>query len=140
MPRAIPVIDLQAAEAGDSSQLSAVRAATEDLGAVQVVNHGVPPDLIADLSARMARLLGLPRAKKAELATPHPYRGVAEAAQVDGQRPEGLRQRQHQRLPEQRGGHVAVHEQHVLAGGAPGHREDVDGQAAGWHPFGRNAG
>ena len=75
MPRAIPVIDLDAAEAGDSSQLGAVRAATEDLGAVQVVNHGVPQDLIADLSARTARLFGLPRAEKAKLASPHPYRG-----------------------------------------------------------------
>ena len=75
MPRAIPVIDLEAAEAGDSSQLNAVRAATEDLGAVQVVNHGVPQDLSTDLSARMARLLGLPRAEKAKLASPHPYRG-----------------------------------------------------------------
>jgi flavonol synthase len=75
MPRAIPVIDLDAAEAGDNSQLTAVRAATEDLGAVQVVNHGVPQDLIADLGARMARLLGLPRAEKAKLASPHPYRG-----------------------------------------------------------------
>ncbi len=75
MPRAIPVIDLDAAEAGDSSQLTAVRTATEDLGAVQVVNHGVPQDLIADLGARMARLLGLPRAEKAKLASPHPYRG-----------------------------------------------------------------
>jgi len=75
MPRAIPVIDLDAAEAGGSSQLTAVRAATEDLGAVQVVNHGVPQDLIADLGARMARLLGLPRAEKAKLASPHPYRG-----------------------------------------------------------------
>ena len=75
MPRAIPVIDLEAAEAGDSSQLDAVRAATEDLGAVQVVNHGVPQDLAEDLSARMERLLGLPRAEKAELASPHPYRG-----------------------------------------------------------------
>jgi isopenicillin N synthase-like dioxygenase len=37
---AIPVIDLAAAEAGDSSQLDAVRGATEELGAVQVVNHG----------------------------------------------------------------------------------------------------
>ena len=62
MPRAIPVIDLAAAEAGDSSQLSAARAATEDLGAVQVVSHGVPQDLIADLGARMDRLLGRPRA------------------------------------------------------------------------------
>ena len=74
MPRAIPVIDLDAAEAGDSSQLTAVRTATEDLGAVQVVNHGVPQDLIADLGARMARLLGLPRAEKAKLASPHPCR------------------------------------------------------------------
>ena len=75
MPRAMPVIDLAAAEAGDSSQLSAVRAATEDLGAVQVVSHGVPQDLIADLGARMGRLLGRPRAEKAALASPHPYRG-----------------------------------------------------------------
>lgn len=75
MARAIPVIDLDAAEAGDSSQLAAVRAATEDLGVVQVVNHGVPQDLITDLSARMARLLGRPRAEKAKLASPHPYRG-----------------------------------------------------------------
>ena len=52
-----------------------MRAATETLGAVQVVNHGVPQDLIADLGARMARLLGLPRAEKAKLASPHPYRG-----------------------------------------------------------------
>ena len=37
MARAIPVIDLDAAEARDTSQLAAVRAATEDLGVVQVV-------------------------------------------------------------------------------------------------------
>ena len=73
--RAIPVIDLDAAEAGDNSQLTAVRAATEDLGAVQVVNHGVPQDLIVNLGARMTRLLGLPRVEKAKLASPHPYRG-----------------------------------------------------------------
>ena len=75
MTPAIPVIDLDAAEAGDRSQIDAVRAATEELGAVQVVNHGVPQDLIADLNARMGRLLSLPRAEKAELASPHPYRG-----------------------------------------------------------------
>ena len=73
MPSAVPVIDLEAAEAG--SQLDVVRAATEELGAVQVVNHGVPQDLTAALSARMARLLSLPRAEKAKLASPHPYRG-----------------------------------------------------------------
>lgn len=75
MTPAIPVIDVEAAEAGDRAQLDAVRTATEEFGAVQAVNHGVPQDLVADLSARMARLLGLPRAQKAKLASPHPYRG-----------------------------------------------------------------
>ena len=75
MTPAIPVIDVAAAEAGDRAQLDAVRTATEEFGAVQVVNHGVPQDLVADLNARMARLLGLPRAEKAKLASPHPYRG-----------------------------------------------------------------
>jgi len=52
-----------------------VRTATEEFGAVQVVNHGVPQDLVADLSARAGRLFSLPRAEKAKLASPHPYRG-----------------------------------------------------------------
>jgi len=69
------VIDAGAAEAGDRAQLEAVRTATEQFGAVQVVNHGVPQDLVADLSARAGRLLSLPRAEKAKLASPHPYRG-----------------------------------------------------------------
>jgi isopenicillin N synthase-like dioxygenase len=72
---ALPVIDVEAAEAGDRAQLDAVRTGTEEFGAVQVVNHGVPQDLAADLSARMARLLARPRAEKAKLASPHPYRG-----------------------------------------------------------------
>jgi len=75
MTTALPVIDVEAAEAGDRAQLGAVRTATEDFGAVQVVNHGVPQDLMADLSARAGRLLSLPRAEKAKLASPHPYRG-----------------------------------------------------------------
>ena len=75
MGPAIPVIDVGAAEAGDRAQLEAVRTATEEFGAVQVVNHGVPQDLVADLSARAGRLLSLPRAEKAKLASPHPYRG-----------------------------------------------------------------
>jgi flavonol synthase len=75
MTAAIPVIDLEAAHAGDRAQLEAVRAGTEELGAVQVVRHGIPQDLISDLDQRMARLLGLPRAEKAKLASPHPYRG-----------------------------------------------------------------
>src|SRR6266487_1315461 len=75
MTPAIPVIDVAAAEAGDRAALEAVRTATEEFGAIQVVNHGVPQDLVADLNARAGRLLGLPRAEKAELASPHPYRG-----------------------------------------------------------------
>jgi len=75
MPPAIPVIDVGAAEAGGRAQLDAVRTAAEEFGAVQVVNHGVPQDLSADVSARMARLLARPRAEKAGLASPHPYRG-----------------------------------------------------------------
>ena len=69
MTYAIPVIDLE------NVQLDAVRAGAEELGAVQVVNHGVPDELSADLGRRMARLLALPRADKARLASPHPYRG-----------------------------------------------------------------
>jgi hypothetical protein len=37
MTTAIPVIDVEAAEAGDRAQLDAVRAGTEELGVVQVV-------------------------------------------------------------------------------------------------------
>jgi len=68
----IPVVDLAS---GDDGLLEAVRAGTQELGVIQVVNHGVPQDLTADLSRRTARLLGLPRAEKAKLASPHPYRG-----------------------------------------------------------------
>jgi len=75
MTSAIPVIDLKAASAGDPAQLDAIRAGTEDLGALQVVNHGVPQDLTDDLNRRMARLLARPRSEKARLASPHPYRG-----------------------------------------------------------------
>jgi flavonol synthase len=69
MTYAIPVVDLERAD------LQAVRAGTQDLGAIQVVNHGVPEELSGDLGRRMARLLSLPRADKARLASPHPYRG-----------------------------------------------------------------
>ncbi len=75
MTSVIPVIDLEAASAGEAAQLAAIRAGTEELGAIQVVRHGVPQDLIGDLDRRMARLLSLPRAEKARLASPHPYRG-----------------------------------------------------------------
>jgi flavonol synthase len=79
MTYSIPVIDLDAATRNDAPRnlLDQVRAATEEAGIIQVVNHGVPQDLIDDFNRRVGRLLGLPRAQKAELASPtgHPYRG-----------------------------------------------------------------
>jgi flavonol synthase len=79
MSSAIPVIDLAAASAPDAPQqlLDQVREATETVGVIQVVNHGVPQDLISEYDQRIGRLLALPRDRKAELASPtgHPYRG-----------------------------------------------------------------
>ena len=75
MTPVVPVVDLEAADLGAVAQLDAIRAGTEDLGAIQVVRHGVPQDLIDDLNRQMAQLLSLPRAEKAKLASPHPYRG-----------------------------------------------------------------
>ena len=69
MTYAVPLVDLE------DVQLEAVRAGTQELGAIQVVHHGVPTELSKDLGRRMARLLSLPRAEKARLASPHPYRG-----------------------------------------------------------------
>lgn len=75
----IPVVDLAAALGGHAPAglLDAVRRAAEQTGIIQVVNHGVPGGLLADHSRRTGRLLGLPRAEKARLASPggHPYRG-----------------------------------------------------------------
>jgi flavonol synthase len=75
----IPVIDLTAA-LGDSAPdglLAAVRGAAEQAGVIQVVNHGVPADLLADYNRQIGRLLGQPAAAKAALASPggHPHRG-----------------------------------------------------------------
>jgi flavonol synthase len=75
----IPVIDLELAlseRAGDGL-LDAVRDAAEQIGVVQVINHGVPGDLLADYSAAIGRVLSQPRAGKAALASPggHPHRG-----------------------------------------------------------------
>jgi len=75
----IPVVDLEAA-LGDNAPdglLGAVRGAAERIGVIQVINHGVPDDLLADYSSRIGRVLSLPRADKARLASPggHPYRG-----------------------------------------------------------------
>lgn len=71
---AVPVSTSRPPRPG-TAQRDVARTATEEFGAVQVVNHGVPQDLVADLNARMARLLSLPQAEKANLASSHPYRG-----------------------------------------------------------------
>ena len=75
----IPVVDLETA-LGDrppAGVLDAVRSAVEQAGLVQVTGHGIDPALIRELDERAARLLALPRAEKAKLASPtgHPYRG-----------------------------------------------------------------
>jgi flavonol synthase len=75
----IPVIDLTAAREGrlSETELDAIRYSAENVGILQLVNHGVPDELIADYGQRIDRVLSLPRARKAELASPdgNPYRG-----------------------------------------------------------------
>jgi isopenicillin N synthase-like dioxygenase len=75
----IPVVDLEAAlgDGAPAGLLDAVRRAAEQPGIIQVVNHGIPADLLDGYSQRIARLLGQPRPEKARLASPggHPYRG-----------------------------------------------------------------
>ncbi|WP_462187485.1 2-oxoglutarate and iron-dependent oxygenase domain-containing protein, partial [Frankia sp. CcWB2] len=75
----IPVIDLEVALAEDAPAdlLRRVRAAAERIGLIQIVNHGVPLELIEDFQRRVERILRLPRAEKAKLASPtgHPFRG-----------------------------------------------------------------
>jgi flavonol synthase len=75
----IPVVDLAAAFADEAPAelLDAVRIAAEQIGIIQVTGHGVDQALIDDFGRRAGRLLSLPRAEKAKLASPtgHPYRG-----------------------------------------------------------------
>ncbi|WP_328916901.1 MULTISPECIES: 2-oxoglutarate and iron-dependent oxygenase domain-containing protein [unclassified Streptomyces] len=75
----IPVVDLQAALADDAPEelLAAVRAAAEQIGIIQVVNHGVPQEVIDEFHTTVGRVLALPRAEKEQLASPtgHPSRG-----------------------------------------------------------------
>ncbi len=79
MTTPIPVIDLAAATATDAPRelLDAVKEATETVGIIQVTNHGIPEHILSDFDQHIARLLDLPRDRKAELASPtgHPYRG-----------------------------------------------------------------
>jgi flavonol synthase len=75
----IPVVDLETVLGGSPPDgvLDAVRTAIEQLGIVQVTHHGIDPGLISEFDERTGRLLALPRAEKAKLASPsgHPYRG-----------------------------------------------------------------
>src|SRR5713226_4846833 len=73
----IPVLDLAAALSDDppAELLADARAAAERIGIIAVRNHGVDQALIDDFTERAGRLLSLPRAEKAKLASPHPYRG-----------------------------------------------------------------
>jgi flavonol synthase len=79
MTYTVPVVDLGAATRSSVSAhlLETVKIATEATGVIQVVNHGVPQHLINDFNQRIARLLRLPPAHKAKLASPtgNPYRG-----------------------------------------------------------------
>lgn len=75
--REIALIDVAAAEAGDTGELARLRAAGTDLGIIQVVDHGVPQDLVDEFHDRVTALLAVPREQKVALASPtgHPYRG-----------------------------------------------------------------
>ncbi|MCU1393558.1 MAG: Dioxygenase, isopenicillin synthase [Ilumatobacteraceae bacterium] len=79
MPNLIPVIDLGLVRDGRAPRevLDAIRTAGEEIGVIQVVNHGVPLSLIAEHDRRTSDLLARSRDVKAELASPtgHPYRG-----------------------------------------------------------------
>ncbi|MEU5537693.1 2-oxoglutarate and iron-dependent oxygenase domain-containing protein [Streptomyces sp. NPDC020362] len=79
MSNDIPVTDLAAALAEDAPEdLSAtVRRAAETIGIIQVVNHGVPTEVIAGFNDGFRRILDLPREEKEQPTSPtgHPYRG-----------------------------------------------------------------
>ncbi|WP_169807534.1 isopenicillin N synthase family oxygenase [Herbidospora mongoliensis] len=73
------VVDLSLALSDEAPQdlLDSVREAATRIGIIQVVNHGVAPELIDDFHDRVGAVLEQPRAEKAKLASPtgHPYRG-----------------------------------------------------------------
>ncbi|MCW2876544.1 MAG: 2OG-Fe(II) oxygenase [Sphaerisporangium sp.] len=75
----VPVIDLELALSDDAPEelIASAREAAEQIGIIQVVNHGVPEELIDDFHDSIGRVLALPRQEKAKLASPtgHPYRG-----------------------------------------------------------------
>ncbi len=79
MSNLVPVIDLGRVVDGNapSDVLDAIRSAGENVGVIQVVNHGVPLSLILEHDRRTTQLLAKSRDEKADLASPtgHPYRG-----------------------------------------------------------------
>jgi isopenicillin N synthase-like dioxygenase len=79
MPQPIPVIDLAVATRSTAPEylLRKVKAATETIGVIQVINHLVPQHLINDFNLRIAHLLDQPRPRKARLTGPagQPFRG-----------------------------------------------------------------
>ena len=95
--------------------------------------HRVQPERL-DRGRQVVRVVPQPAGRVHRLRV-----GVAEPAQVDRQRPVRLGQRQHGRLPEQRGRHVAVHEQHRRPGPARD-RQHRHRQPASRHPLERDAG
>src|SRR3989442_11219885 len=75
----VPLVDLEAALSDHPPEglLAEVRAGAEEFGILQVVNHGVPQEVIEDFHRSVGRVLDLPRSEKVALASPtgHPYRG-----------------------------------------------------------------
>ena len=70
----VPVIDLGRVVDGNapSDVLDAIRSAGENVGVIQVVNHGVPLSLILEHDRRTTELLAKSRDEKADLASPTP--------------------------------------------------------------------
>jgi isopenicillin N synthase-like dioxygenase len=79
MTTRVPVIDLDLALSDDAPAelLESALEAAEHLGIIQVVNHGVPEEVVDGFHDSIGRILALPREEKAKLASPtgHPYRG-----------------------------------------------------------------
>lgn len=77
MTESITLIDLARALDGDRAELDRLRYAGQDLGIIQVVNHGADQALVEEFHDRIAAVLDRPREEKIALASPtgHPYRG-----------------------------------------------------------------
>jgi flavonol synthase len=73
----ILLIDLEAALSSPADgMLEAVRRTAEDVGVIQVINHGVPADLLTDYWQRIERMFSRPWADRVAMASrgAHPYR------------------------------------------------------------------